>query len=481
MLGKILFHIDRRLGDALEAAVSGHHRRRLTRVGWKRALEPSDGIWAAGPPPPRDGNSIEVLIDGEAAFPAIANAIRDARSHVHFAGWFLNPDFDLARGQSPMAVRDLLEEVARRIPVRVLMWGGAPIPWLTETSRSGVRSRAEDLCRGSRVQYAGDTKERPLHCHHEKIVVIDDEVAFVNGTEPTVSGGDRFDGQHHTMRGERGWHDVASKLRGPIVEDVAEHFRMRWHEVTGETLPSVKASEPVGSVTGQIVRTVPEKIYAALPRGDFSVLEAYVRALRSAKRLIYLENQFLWSPHIVQLLADKLESPPSNDFRLVVVLPSRPTTGMDDTLGQLGILVQADTNHRFLACTLYAHSGSRVEQIYVHAKVGIVDDEWLTVGSTNLNNHSLFNDTEMNVVVCDKDLAQSTRHRLWAEHLELPIERVQGDPTEVIEKLWRPTAVDQLRLREAHDLVTHRLVELPKVSKRSKRLIGPIQSLFVDG
>jgi hypothetical protein len=85
------------------------------------------------------------------------------------------------------------------------------------------------------------------------------------------------------------------------------------------------------------------------------------------------------------------------------------------------------------------------------------------------------------VVLCDKDLAQSTRHRLWAEHLELPIERVQGDPTEVIEHLWRPRAVDQLRLRDAHHLVTHRLVELPKVSKRSKRLVGPIQSLFVDG
>jgi phosphatidylserine/phosphatidylglycerophosphate/cardiolipin synthase-like enzyme len=481
MLSKILFHIDRKLGDALEAAVGAHHRRRLSHLGWNRALDPPDGLWASGPPPPRDGNSIEVLVDGEAAFPAIANAIQEARSHVHLAGWFLNPDFDLERGGSPVSVRGLLEEVARRIPVRVLMWGGAPIPWLTETSRSGVRSRAEELCRGSRVQYAGDTKERPLHCHHEKIIVIDDEVAFVNGMEPTVSGGDRFDGPHHTMRGERGWHDVASKLRGPIVADVAEHFRLRWHEVTGETLPSVKASGPAGSLTAQIVRTVPEKIYAAVPRGDFSVLEAYVRSLRSAKRLIYLENQFLWSPHIVQLLADKLKSPPSDDFRLVVVLPSRPTTGMDDTLGQLGVLVQADTNHRFLACTLYAHSGSRIEQIYVHAKVGIVDDEWLTIGSANLNNHSLFNDTEMNVIVCDKDLAQSTRHRLWAEHLELPIERVQGDPTEVIEKLWRPTAVDQLRLREAHALVTHRLVELPKVSKRSKRLIGPIQSLFVDG
>jgi phosphatidylserine/phosphatidylglycerophosphate/cardiolipin synthase-like enzyme len=482
MLRKVLFHVDRALGEGLEAAVCMHHRRRLANLGWSRALDPpDDGRWATGPPPPRSGNAIEVLIDGEATFTAVVEAVRAARSHVYFAGWFLNPDFNLLRDGSPATVRAVFEDAARRIPVRVLMWGGAPVPWLTQTSRSGARSRAEELCRGTRIQYAADTKERPLHCHHEKTIVVDDEIAFVNGIEPTLSGGDRFDGQHHTMRGERGWHDVATRLRGPIVADVAEHFRMRWHEVTGEDLAPAELPVQAGSLTAQIVRTVPEHIYKALPRGDFSMLEAYVRALRSAQRFIYLENQFLWSPHIVQVLADKLRSPPSDDFRLVVLLPSRPTTGMDDTLGQLGVLVEADSGHRFLACTLYAHSGSRIEQVYVHAKVGIVDDEWLTIGSANLNNHSLFNDTEMNVVACDRDLAESTRHRLWAEHLELPIEQVRGDPTGVIDELWRPIAVDQLRLRDAGKPITHRLVELPKVSKRSKRLIGPLQSLFVDG
>ena len=130
-------------------------------------------------------------------------------------------------------------------------------------------------------------------------------------------------------------------------------------------------------------------------------------------RLIYLENQFLWSSEVVGVLADKLRNPPCDEFRIVVVLPSRPNSGADDTRGQLGVLVEADNDaHRFLACTLYAPRGADAEKVYVHAKIGIVDDHWLTLGSANLNEHSLFNDTEVNVVVNDEELASATRKRL---------------------------------------------------------------------
>jgi phosphatidylserine/phosphatidylglycerophosphate/cardiolipin synthase-like enzyme len=198
-------------------------------------------------------------------------------------------------------------------------------------------------------------------------------------------------------------------------------------------------------MTVQAVRTVPEKVYDFLPRGDFRILEAYLRALRSARSHIYLENQFLWSPEIVGVLADKLRNPPSEDFKLTVVLPSKPNNGADDTRGQLGVLALADDGDgRFLAATMQARTGEVTGPLYVHAKVGIVDDEWLTVGSANLNEHSLFNDSEMNVVCCDPELARSTRERLWAEH-------------------------------PAH------LRPLSGVSKRSAALRGPLQSLVVDG
>jgi phosphatidylserine/phosphatidylglycerophosphate/cardiolipin synthase-like enzyme len=119
--------------------------------------------------------------------------------------------------------------------------------------------------------------------------------------------------------------------------------------------------------------------------------------------------------------------------------------------------------------------------VYVHAKIGIVDDRWLTLGSANLNEHSLFNDTELNVVTCDPILARATRLRLWAEHLQRPLGEVSGDPTRVVDELWKPIAEEQGRRGEAGELPTHRLSLLPHVSRRTRRLLGPLNGLLVDG
>jgi phosphatidylserine/phosphatidylglycerophosphate/cardiolipin synthase-like enzyme len=114
-------------------------------------------------------------------------------------------------------------------------------------------------------------------------------------------------------------------------------------------------------------------------------------------------------------------------------------------------------------------------------KVVIVDDAWLTIGSANLNEHSFFNDTEVNVVTCDPGLARRTRLRLWAEHLERPEQDVAGDTTDVVDRLWRPIAAAQLaRIRDGRPR-THRLSALPGVSRRSAALLGPLDSLVVDG
>ncbi len=132
-------------------------------------------------------------------------------------------------------LRDLLGELAERVSVRVLLWAGAPLP-LFKPARSAVRGVRDELTRGTRVECALDAKERPLHCHHEKIVIIDGEIAFVGGIDLTALGGDRFDSSEHPMRGRIGWHDVATRLRGPAVADVAAHFAARWSEVTGQPL-----------------------------------------------------------------------------------------------------------------------------------------------------------------------------------------------------------------------------------------------------
>ena len=322
-----------------------------------------------------------------------------------------------------------------------------------------------------------------MHCHHEKTIVIDDRVAFVGGIDLTSETGDRYDTNAHPARASLGWHDACAKIQGPAVGDVAEHFRMRWREVTDETLAPVVPSEPGdGRVEIQIVRTIPENVYSAIPRGDFRIIESYLRAFKAAERFIYLENQFLWSPEIAEVLLAKLADPPSPDFRLLLVLPSKPTSGADDTRGVLAELIEQDDDAgRVLACTLYARSGPSSDPVYVHAKIGVVDDAWLTLGSANLNEHSLFNDTEMNLVTHDPELARRTRRRLWAEHLELAVEAIPNDPVEAIDELWKPISKEQLDRRLEGKPLTHRLVRLPDVSRRSSRALGPISGLLVDG
>jgi len=460
-----LNHLDAAIGSALEHSVRAHHRRRLSRRGHARAFDPPPGGWAeTGVFGPRAGSQVELLVDGAEVLPRMVDDVRAAKAHVHVTGWFFTPTFRM--GDGGPTLRELLADAAMRVDVRVLAWAGAPLP-LFHPDRGEVREMRDELTRGTGIQMQLDSRERPLHCHHEKVVLVDDRVAYVGGVDLTSLGGNRLDSSSHERRTGVGWHDAALRLEGPIVADVAEHFRLRW---VGP-LPEPREPEPADGVDAQLVRTVPENVYDGLPRGEFTILESYVRALRGAERFVYLESQFLWSPELITILAGKLRDPPHPDFRVVVVLPANPNNGKDDTRGQLGVLVEAAKQgggeERFLACTLFQPGGNSV---YVHAKIGIVDDAWMTVGSANLNEHSLFNDTELNVVLRDEVFIRAARLRLWEEHLE---QAAEGEPCRVVDEIWWPLANESSPERK--------LRLLRGVSRRSLALWGPINGLLVDG
>jgi phosphatidylserine/phosphatidylglycerophosphate/cardiolipin synthase-like enzyme len=480
-VGDALDFVDGLVGQAVERGMAAHHRRRLLRLGWSRALNPTTtDLWVPGYPPARAGNDVRVLVDGSEVLPRIAAAIARARSRVCISGWALSPGFRLTRDKEPVVVRELLAEMASRVDVRVLLWAGAPVPVFRPWRREVERTRRQ-LIEGTRIRCALDSRERPMHSHHQKVVIVDDEVAFVGGIDLTEIPADRFDLPSHPLRDQVGWHDMTAELRGPVVSDVAEYFALRWQATTGERLEPAAQPARQGAHGVQFVTTNPENVYPDLPRGSFRILEAYVRALRSAERLVYLENQFLWSVEIVDVLRKKLLDPPTPEFRMVMVLPIHPNTGGDLSRGQLGVLDRADRDGRLLTTTLFAREGERSRPVYVHAKLAIVDDHWLTVGSANLNDHSLFNDTEANVILRSPDLIRATREKLWAEHLELPLADVSGDPTRLVDEVWRPVAEEQLQRHSRNLPLTHRLARLPHLSRRSARLLGPLQGLIVDG
>ena len=178
---------------------------------------------------------MQVHIDGLSALPAIAAAVRAARTSVHVAGWTLDPDFELERDPAVVTVRELLADAAQRVDVRVLVWAGAPVP-IMQPSRAKARDLMDRLVRGTRIHGAVDPRNRPMHCHHEKLVIVDGTLAFVGGIDLTALAGDRLDGWPHDRNTTLGWHDAAARLEGPAVADVCAHFAMRWQATTGEVL-----------------------------------------------------------------------------------------------------------------------------------------------------------------------------------------------------------------------------------------------------
>ncbi len=202
-------------GEGLDDLARRRSRQHLRHVGWERALDASQLGFAHGSFPARQGNRLDVLVDGSEALPAIAAELASAESYVHLTGWFFSPELHLSRDDEPTIVRNLLAELAERIDVRVLSWKGAPVP-VFKPSQRDVREMLDALARHTKIEAHADGCTGFTHCHHEKTIVIDGRVAFVGGIDLTLDGGDPWDTPSHVARGGIGWHDAAVRLEGPV-------------------------------------------------------------------------------------------------------------------------------------------------------------------------------------------------------------------------------------------------------------------------
>jgi phosphatidylserine/phosphatidylglycerophosphate/cardiolipin synthase-like enzyme len=434
---------------------------RLARESWWG----DDRRWYPGGTPPRLHNRVTALVDGAQFFGALCEALRDAQHYVYVAGWCLTPEIPLGRGAEQELVNtrlvELLAGVARRRPVRLLLWAGAPALFQpttrhVEAIHQTIQSYGlEDLlCHLDRTAHFS-------HCHHQKAIVIDGQVAFVGGMDLTTFQGDRWDTQQHPLRAGPNWHDVQVRIEGEAVADVEHNFRQRWLGSGGNgALPRRDPQpDPAWQTPVQIVRTIPHGVYDSLSRGEFGIHYAYTRALRHARRLIYLENQYLWSPDIMDALIGALNKERDEPFRIVILLPARAYSGKWDNDQHVARLREADRGRGIVSVYCPYASGPSAgvapfsyRPIYVHAKVAIVDDEWLTVGSANLNARGLVTDGEMNAVVCDAQLARNLRVDLWAEHLRLPREQVaQADPVTLADRVWVERAAETAEIVKRAD------------------------------
>jgi phosphatidylserine/phosphatidylglycerophosphate/cardiolipin synthase-like enzyme len=425
-----------------------------------------DAHWFPQGVQPRRDTRVEILIDGEKTFRAAWEAIRQARHTVWLADWAMTPDLELVRdparqelppAQGPRSsgyrVFDLLTSVARHADVRVLLWSGSFVfPPRTLTALWGLwRLRRAN----PRIHGRVDRHSHVAHCHHQKTIVVDGRIAFVGGLDMTDFDIDRWDSTGHPVRDGLNWHDVCLRLEGGAAADVARNFIQRWRAVTGEDLALPESTgrradpgrDDQDGPPLQIVRTIPARTYPFAPQGEFGIAWAYQHAIANAARFIYLENQYLWSPAIVNELIAALRRVDDPTFRIALVLPAQPNIGKRDTDLHLRQLLDADAGRgRVRIFTLYTRRadqrlGWAYKPIYVHAKVAIVDDAWCTVGSANLNQRGMEGDSEINVQVGEAAPARELRLRLWSEHLGLPVETLATlAPHEAIDKLWVPLA-----------------------------------------
>lgn len=419
-----------------------------------------DPRWYPAGTPPRRHNHITPLVDGEQFFAALHTALTGAQDYVYVIGWCLTPHIPLLRGDRETLAQtllvDLLAATAQRVPVRVLLWSGTRA-FIPPTRRATAAVRQELVAEGNgNLRCALDTSAHFTHCHHQKAIVVDGQLAFVGGMDLTTLEGDRWDRHGHALRAGPTWHDVQLRIEGEAVADVEHNFRQRWHATTGDgDLPHCTPTiDPAWHTPAQIVRTIPRRVYPSVPRGEFGIHHAYTHALRQARRLIYLENQYIWSDDVMDALVTAMNQPGAEKLRIVLVLPARADRGKWDNDRHVSTLRAADGGRGIVSVYSLYTSGPRAGEkpftyrpTYVHAKVAIIDDEWLTVGSANLNDRGLVTDSEINVVVRDGDIARNLRIDLWAEHLSLPREQVaEADPCDLIDHTWVDRAAENARI-----------------------------------
>jgi phosphatidylserine/phosphatidylglycerophosphate/cardiolipin synthase-like enzyme len=352
--------------------------------------------------------------------------------------------------------------VSKGVQVKVLIWSSSEL-----FSHCDPKTAHEQLTQVGVSCILDDSSygmlHRPIESLHQKIAIVDGTHAFVGGIDMLIelSGDyDRWDTHFHHYssplrsneenRTPHNWHDAHALIEGPAVGDVERNFRQRWNEVVQrhewdnqQLVPEHPLPSPVESTSlVQVARTIPVLTYSfASEDGIGGIAQLYANALSNAQYFVYLENQYFWTHAFLGIDRPRLgtDSPDmernirelaaalQRGATVALVLPDHPNVGRAFTDAGLARLraeapeaaAQGRIQAFCLAASAEVDGAERYRPIYVHAKVTIIDDLWSTVGSANLNNRGMRDDTEMNVATLDAELARGLRMLLWAEHLEL--------------------------------------------------------------
>lgn len=363
-----------------------------------------------------------VIIDMADYFTAAKAAMLQAKRSIHLLNWAFDPDtaFDpQPGGDNPESdkIGPFLKGLADANPeldIRILCWR-ASLPISATQNFFTLKDR--QCFAGSTVTMELDGKLPTGASHHQKMIIIDDMLAFCGGGDIAP---DRWDTTKHEDANPRrlkkkgkcypSRHELMSAVEGEPARALGELFRDRWRRATGEDLraPAPAEASPwpkcleanLGPMAAGISRT--QSAFHDAP--ELRENEAlYLAMIAKAERLIYLENQYMTSPIMAEALAARLEEPDGPEVVLISTLhcPSWfDQMTMDRTRSAFLKRLEQANKHRRLHAFCPVTAGGEI--IIVHAKLAIIDDEVVRIGSTNLNNRSSGYDTE-----CDMSLEAS--------------------------------------------------------------------------
>ncbi|MFC0399404.1 VTT domain-containing protein [Paraburkholderia rhizosphaerae] len=404
----------------------------------------------------RCANRLRVLIDAADYFDAVRAAMARARNTIFIVGWDIDSRLQLtpegARDGLPAGLADFLcalVEKQRHLRIYVLAWDFAMLyaferEWLP-VYKLGWRTHR-------RVRFQLDGRHPLGGSHHQKIVVVDDRVAFAGGIDLTRSRWDTPEHEPHAPLRRNAnaapyqpMHDVHAMFDGPAAAALGELARERWRRASARRieLPPV-CGTAAGAADTACSDPWPEHVRADIENVELGIAltepayanragvqqieRMYLDAIARARDSIYIENQYFTASRVGAALAASLAQPNGPD--IAVVGPERQTGWLQHTTmgvmrARLHRLIKQSDQHGHYAMLAPTIGGTAHDEfINVHSKLMTVDDELLLIGSANLNNRSMVLDTECNIALDARGdprvraMIASVRDRLLAEHLD---------------------------------------------------------------
>lgn len=400
-------------------------------------LEPGRNCWRTA-----YATRLSVIVDAEDYFRIARTAMLKAKKQILLIGWdfdariLLTHDDPPDHPEAPREVGAFITWITQQnteLEVHILRWD---IGALASLLRGRTLQTLVEWKLAKRIHVKLDSTHPAGASHHQKIVVIDDCIAFCGGIDMTLG---RWDTRGHAD-GDPGrtnpggdaympWHDATTAIQGPAAAMLGDLCRERWHRAGGHRIERPEVDQecwPDGltpdftDIRVAVARTQPE-LNDEAPVQEIERL--YLDLIATARRFVYAESQYFASRAIAEAIAKRLAEPDGPEF--VIVNPRSADgwleqTAMDTARARLfQALKQRDPHDRLRLYHPYTAAG---DAIYVHAKVLVVDDRFLRVGSSNFNNRSLGLDTECDVALAARTPEEATRiaairNGLLAEHL----------------------------------------------------------------